>query len=217
MSNGKTFGTSVRRSQDQQSMARIYGLGSSNGEVSQLENVSSNSGIFEVTNEETDLGSYGTMEQDLKFKRRRLHRSNTVWKRKDLLNEKQMPQTRQELLQSIGEQREILGAYFQRLNEQKAETSTSSATAIGSSSATSIPVTPPRNSYDLFFESACISVKSLPPKLAAEAKSRISQIITEFEIRAISQQEERQAAAQQGRQHRLDETAGVVYEFHPCP
>ncbi|EDV43341.2 uncharacterized protein Dana_GF18442, isoform A [Drosophila ananassae] len=198
MSNGKTFGTSVRRSQDQQSMARIYGLGSSNGEVSQLENVSSNSGIFE-------------------FKRRRLHRPNTVWKRKDLLNEKQMPQTRQELLQSIGEQREILGAYFQRLNEQKAETSTSSATAIGSSSATSIPVTPPRNSYDLFFESACISVKSLPPKLAAEAKSRISQIITEFEIRAISQQEERQAAAQQGRQHRLDETAGVVYEFHPCP
>lgn len=140
-----------------------------------------------------------------------------MWKRKDLLNEKQMPQTRQELLQSIGEQRGVLGAYFQRLNEQKAETSNTAAAAFNSSPATSIPVTPPRNSYDLFFESACISVKSLPPKLAAEAKSRISQIITEFEIRAISQQEEQQAAAQNGRQHKLDEAAGIVYEFHPCP
>ncbi|XP_017088724.2 protein suppressor of variegation 3-7 [Drosophila bipectinata] len=213
MSNGKTsVGTSVGRLQDHQSMARTF-VG-----VSQLENVSSNSEIFEM-NEETDLNgvSYGTMGQDLKFKSRKWNRFNTVWKRKDLFYEKPMPQTRQELLQSIGEQREVLGAYFQRLKEQKTETKAIAAAAINSPPVAAIPVTPARNSYDLFFESACISVKSLPPKLAAEAKSRISQIITEFEIRAISQQEELQAAAQQGRQHRLDEAAGVVYEFHPCP
>jgi len=80
-----------------------------------------------------------------------------------------------------------------------------------------------RDSYDLFFESACISIKSLPPKLAAEAKSRISQIITEFELRAISEEEEKQQQQQQQQQlvktvrvsESKDASSGIVYEFQP--
>ncbi|XP_016960965.1 uncharacterized protein LOC108031769 [Drosophila biarmipes] len=119
-----------------------------------------------------------------------------------------IPQNRQELLQSIGRDREVLGAYFQKLSSQR-ETSTSPDAAPPN------PPAPQRNSYDLFFESACISVKGLPPKLAAEAKSRISQIITEFEIRAISEMEAQQERQMQT-QPRVDGATGIVYEFRPC-
>lgn len=51
--------------------------------------------------------------------------------------------------------------------------------------------TPPekKDSFDMFFYAISSSVKSLPPKLAAEVKSRISQVIAEFELRSICEQE----------------------------
>ncbi|KAH8288732.1 hypothetical protein KR054_008823 [Drosophila jambulina] len=153
------------------------------------------------------------------------------------------PQNRQELLQSIERDRGVLGAYLQKVNSQQEDITTSPASAPlappalsapQASPAVSAPQDPPaltapsvppvqqRCSYDLFFESACITVKNLPPKLAAEAKSRISQIITEFEIRAIEME-----ALQQQRQTKdtcrsssdtpVDNKSGIVYEFHPCP
>ncbi|KAH8278589.1 hypothetical protein KR018_005709 [Drosophila ironensis] len=165
-----------------------------------------------------------------------LQRSKTIIKRNRAHHRKPMPRSREELLQCIGQDREVLGAYFQRLNQQKddansngngnarvadrvASTSATTASPQRNSVASTAATTPSpqRNSYDLFFESACITVKSLPAKLAAEAKSRISQIITEFEIRAISQQEEQQAA-QMRRQKNFDDIGGgVEYEFHSCP
>ncbi|KAH8383235.1 hypothetical protein KR009_007539, partial [Drosophila setifemur] len=145
---------------------------------------------------------------------------NMVSKRNYLPYTKPLAKNKQELLQHIERHRQVLGAYCQRLSQQREEDSAAAAPA--NDAAPPVAPAPQRNSYDLFFESACISVKSLPPKLAAEAKSRISQIITEFEIRAISQEEE-QLAAQRNRQQRLtgesivDDATGIVYEFHPCP
>ncbi|EDW83271.1 uncharacterized protein Dwil_GK22771 [Drosophila willistoni] len=47
-----------------------------------------------------------------------------------------------------------------------------------------------RGSLELFFDSICATVKSLPPKLATEGKIRVMQLIGELELRAISEQEE---------------------------
>ncbi|KAH8388284.1 hypothetical protein KR093_002808, partial [Drosophila rubida] len=50
-----------------------------------------------------------------------------------------------------------------------------------------LPHAPPRekNHVDLFFESVSSSVKALSPKLVAEAKMRVSQLICELELRAL--------------------------------
>ncbi|EDV54162.1 protein suppressor of variegation 3-7 [Drosophila erecta] len=50
--------------------------------------------------------------------------------------------------------------------------------------------TPPpkeKNHVDLFFESVSSSVKALSPKLVAEAKMRVSQLICELELRGLSE------------------------------
>ncbi|XP_030245206.1 uncharacterized protein LOC108659948 [Drosophila navojoa] len=128
---------------------------------------------------------------------------------------------REKLLQSIVRDRTLLNNYFQDLRtkecqktDQEPQTTTLSQKTLHMQQ---------RDSYDLFFESACISIKSLPPKLAAEAKSRISQIITEFELRAISQQEaqqekqkEKQQITKTGRlsnESPMDPSSEIVYEF----
>jgi len=46
-----------------------------------------------------------------------------------------------------------------------------------------------RDSLDLFFDSICATVKSLPPKLATEGKIRVMQLIGELELRAINERE----------------------------
>ncbi|XP_013097461.1 protein suppressor of variegation 3-7 [Stomoxys calcitrans] len=54
----------------------------------------------------------------------------------------------------------------------------------------SLPLSsPPRekNHVDLFFESVSSSVKALSPKLIAEAKMRVSQLICELELRALTE------------------------------
>lgn len=56
---------------------------------------------------------------------------------------------------------------------------------------------PKKDSFDMFFEAISATVKSLPPKLAAEVKSRVSQVIAEFELRAICEREAQQKAQQQ--------------------
>lgn len=50
---------------------------------------------------------------------------------------------------------------------------------------------PPRekNHVDLFFESVSSSVKALSPKLIAETKMRVSQLICELELRALTENE----------------------------
>ncbi|EDV93223.1 uncharacterized protein LOC6563028 [Drosophila grimshawi] len=47
----------------------------------------------------------------------------------------------------------------------------------------------PRDSFDLFFDSICATVKGLPPKLATEGKIRVMQLIGELELRAINERE----------------------------
>ncbi|XP_060646752.1 protein suppressor of variegation 3-7 [Drosophila nasuta] len=129
---------------------------------------------------------------------------------------------REELLASIKRDRTILNAYFQELatRNSQAALQKEKLTNIGT---TKVAAVRHRDSYDLFFESACISIKSLPPKLGAEAKSRISQIITEFEIRAISEQEAQQEKEKEKQQIAktvrvsneplVDPSSGIVYEF----
>ncbi|KAH8243657.1 hypothetical protein KR032_009161, partial [Drosophila birchii] len=51
------------------------------------------------------------------------------------------------------------------------------------------PSTPARDSMELFFDSICATVKSLPPKLATEGKIRVMQLIGELELRALGEQE----------------------------
>ncbi|XP_030370862.1 uncharacterized protein LOC115621376 [Scaptodrosophila lebanonensis] len=46
-----------------------------------------------------------------------------------------------------------------------------------------------RDSFDLFFDSICATVKALPPKLATEGKIRVMQLIGELELRAINERE----------------------------
>ncbi|XP_017144602.1 bifunctional lysine-specific demethylase and histidyl-hydroxylase NO66 [Drosophila miranda] len=50
-------------------------------------------------------------------------------------------------------------------------------------------IAPPRDSLELFFDSICSTVKSLPPKLATEGKIRVMQLIGELELRALSDQD----------------------------
>lgn len=59
------------------------------------------------------------------------------------------------------------------------------------------PSQPKKDHFDLFFEAISASVKNLPPKLAAEVKSRVSQVIAEFELRAICEREAQQKVQQQ--------------------
>ncbi|XP_037730158.1 protein suppressor of variegation 3-7 [Drosophila subpulchrella] len=154
---------------------------------------------------------YGKEEDHMKYGRSSSLFINSIYmasRRSQPPYSRPIPQNRQELLESIGRDREVLGAYFQRLTSQRGEVTSSDL-------ASPNPPALQRNSYDLFFESACISVKGLPPKLAAEAKSRISQIITEFEIRAISEMEAQQERQMQA-QPRVDNATGIVYEFRPC-
>lgn len=47
-----------------------------------------------------------------------------------------------------------------------------------------------KNHVDLFFESVSSSVKALSPKLVAEAKMRVSQLICELELRALKDNSE---------------------------
>ncbi|KAH8417575.1 hypothetical protein KR222_002031, partial [Zaprionus bogoriensis] len=54
---------------------------------------------------------------------------------------------------------------------------------------------PSRDSLDLFFDSICSTVKSLPPKLATEGKIRVMQLIGELELRAINEREAQPACA----------------------
>ncbi|XP_037806921.1 uncharacterized protein LOC119600612 [Lucilia sericata] len=58
------------------------------------------------------------------------------------------------------------------------------------------PPPPKKDSFDMFFEAISATVKNLPPKLAAEVKSRVSQVIAEFELRAICEKEAREKAQQ---------------------
>ncbi|XP_039948237.1 protein suppressor of variegation 3-7-like [Bactrocera neohumeralis] len=51
------------------------------------------------------------------------------------------------------------------------------------------PIQQAKDTFDLFFDSVCATVKTLPPKLGAEVKGRISQLIAEFELRAICERE----------------------------
>lgn len=46
-----------------------------------------------------------------------------------------------------------------------------------------------KNHVDLFFESVSSSVKALSPKLIAETKMRVSQLICELELRALTESE----------------------------
>ncbi|KAH8310385.1 hypothetical protein KR044_001034 [Drosophila immigrans] len=129
---------------------------------------------------------------------------------------------REELLQSIKRNRALLNNYFQDLATWDSQSALQKKEE-SSNVVTKIAAVRQRNSYDLFFESACISIKSLPPKLAAEAKSRISQIITEFEIRAISEQEAQQEKEKEKQQAvksvrlsnepLVEPSTGIVYEF----
>ncbi|EDW16165.1 uncharacterized protein Dmoj_GI22379 [Drosophila mojavensis] len=129
---------------------------------------------------------------------------------------------REQLLQSIVRDRALLNDYFQDLRTKECQTTDQEEPPTTTVSQKTMHMQQ-RDSYDLFFESACISIKSLPPKLAAEAKSRISQIITEFELRAISQQEaqqEKQKEKQQitktvrlSNESSMGPSSEIVYEF----
>lgn len=68
---------------------------------------------------------------------------------------------------------------------------------------------PPRDSLDLFFDSICSTVKSLPPKLATEGKIRVMQLIGELELRAISEREA-QPAAHAAAHHNCDAEAATT-------
>lgn len=52
-----------------------------------------------------------------------------------------------------------------------------------------------KNHVDLFFESVSSSVKALSPKLIAETKMRVSQLICELELRALTENEANTSAA----------------------
>ncbi|KAH8388285.1 hypothetical protein KR093_002807 [Drosophila rubida] len=129
---------------------------------------------------------------------------------------------RENLLHRIKRDRTLLNDYFQDLATRNPQ-SAHRKEEITKIAASKVAAIQKRDSYDLFFESACISIKTLPPKLAAEAKSRISQIITEFEIRAISEHEAQQGIEKEKQQvvktvrvsnePVIDPSSGIVYEF----
>uniref|UniRef100_A0A6P4F9G4 Protein suppressor of variegation 3-7 n=1 Tax=Drosophila rhopaloa TaxID=1041015 RepID=A0A6P4F9G4_DRORH len=52
-----------------------------------------------------------------------------------------------------------------------------------------------KNHVDLFFESVSSSVKALTPKLVAEAKMRVSQLICELELRSLNESSSKEEAA----------------------
>lgn len=69
---------------------------------------------------------------------------------------------------------------------------------------------PKKDTFDLFFDSISATVKNLPPKLAAEVKSKVSQVIAEFELRAICEKEAQDKAKQQSVVNIPTQVASVV-------
>ncbi|XP_065368307.1 uncharacterized protein LOC135960834 [Calliphora vicina] len=72
------------------------------------------------------------------------------------------------------------------------------------------PPQPKKDSFDMFFEAISATVKNLPPKLAAEVKSRVSQVIAEFELRAICEKEAQEKVQQQSVVTMPTQVANVV-------
>ncbi|KAI9584748.1 hypothetical protein GQX74_006643 [Glossina fuscipes] len=89
---------------------------------------------------------------------------------------------RLKLLNRIDKERQDLGKYLrtQRTSDISHMLST---------------IVPQKDSFDLFFESMSCTVRALPPKLAAEVKSRVSQLVAEFELRAILERESFESAS----------------------
>ncbi|XP_068156889.1 protein suppressor of variegation 3-7-like [Drosophila tropicalis] len=77
---------------------------------------------------------------------------------------------------------------LKQIHQDKNELMESFRELMGSQS-TYHPPNPPRekNHVDLFFESVSSSVKALTPKLIAEAKMRVSQLICELELRSLTE------------------------------
>lgn len=76
---------------------------------------------------------------------------------------------------------------------------------------------PAKDSFDLFFESISATVKSFPPKLAAELKGRVSQLITEFELRSICEKEAQDKAAEAITQQSVTLLSSSVVEGEQAP
>ncbi|KAH8264562.1 hypothetical protein KR038_010176, partial [Drosophila bunnanda] len=75
-----------------------------------------------------------------------------------------------------------------QIHQDKNELMESFRELMSSQSAVHIPPPPKeKNHVDLFFESVSSSVKALSPKLIAEAKMRVSQLICELELRGLKE------------------------------
>ncbi|XP_022210846.2 protein suppressor of variegation 3-7 [Drosophila obscura] len=72
-----------------------------------------------------------------------------------------------------------------QIHQDKNELMESFRELMGSNQSTHPPPPKEKNHVDLFFESVSSSVKALSPKLIAEAKMRVSQIICELELRGL--------------------------------
>ncbi|EDW24542.1 GL24205 [Drosophila persimilis] len=73
-----------------------------------------------------------------------------------------------------------------QIHQDKNELMESFRELMGSSQSTHPPPPKEKNHVDLFFESVSSSVKALSPKLMAEAKMRVSQLICELELRGLN-------------------------------
>ncbi|KAH8374901.1 hypothetical protein KR200_008560, partial [Drosophila serrata] len=75
-----------------------------------------------------------------------------------------------------------------QIHQDKNELMESFRELMGSQSTVHLPPPPKeKNHVDLFFESVSSSVKALSPKLIAEAKMRVSQLICELELRGLKE------------------------------
>ncbi|SPP87728.1 protein suppressor of variegation 3-7 [Drosophila guanche] len=72
-----------------------------------------------------------------------------------------------------------------QIHQDKNELMESFRELMGSNQSTQPPPPKEKNHVDLFFESVSSSVKALSPKLIAEAKMRVSQVICELELRGL--------------------------------
>ncbi|BFF90917.1 protein suppressor of variegation 3-7 [Drosophila madeirensis] len=72
-----------------------------------------------------------------------------------------------------------------QIHQDKNELMESFRELMGSNQSTHTPPPKEKNHVDLFFESVSSSVKALSPKLIAEAKMRVSQVICELELRGL--------------------------------
>lgn len=126
-----------------------------------------------------------------------LQQKPTIIRQRKIVKQEEMPVTNvqvgEEEDDEVTDRQEGMKLLLQ-IQKDKNELMDSFKELMGSNMNRTAPPSAPKekNHVDLFFESVSSSVKALSPKMIAEAKMRVSQLICELELRALTENDQHQ-------------------------